>query len=115
MVMSNRKPARTADVNHPLAARPRVTAPVVEDAPSETAPVGTAPVVEDAPSETAPVVTAPVVEDAPSETAIVIAALARVATAARLGAGRTTIVAPDAQRVIGHPDACKNGNRPNRM
>ena len=98
MVMSHRKPARTADVNHPLAARPRVAAPVVEDDPSETAPV-----------VTAPVVTAPVVEDAPSETAIVIAALARVATDARLGAGRTTIVAPDAQRVIGHPAACSNG------
>ena len=86
-------------MNHPLAARPRVTAPVVEDAPSETAPV----------------VTAPVVEDAPSETAIVIAALARVATDARPAAGRTTIVAHAAQRVIGHPAACKNGNRPNRM
>ena len=101
MATTNRKPARTADVNHRSAAR----APMAADDPLVTAPVVTAPVVVDAP-----------VVDAPSETAIVIAAPARMATDARPGAGRTTIVAPDAQRVIGHPPAaCKNGNRPNRM
>ena len=85
-------------------------APPEETAPAETvtaAPARVAAMAADAPpleTVTAP----PETVTAPPEVTVIAARDQEAATAARHAAGRTTIVAHAAQRVIGHPAACSH-------
>ena len=98
-------PARVAAMAADAPPLETVTAP-----PPETviaAPARVAAMAADAPpleTVTAP----PETVTAPPEVTVIAARDQEAATAARHAAGRTTIVAHAAQRVIGHPAACSH-------